>query len=50
MDVIKCADHVTDLGPEGGAEGGTIIACGTPEEGVAQGVGYTARFLQEKLR
>lgn len=50
MDVIKCADHVIDLGPEGGAEGGTIIACGTPEEIVAQGVGYTARFLQEKLR
>jgi excinuclease ABC subunit A len=50
LDVIKCADHVIDLGPEGGDEGGTIIACGTPEEVVAQGVGYTARFLQEKLR
>ena len=50
LDVIKCADYVIDLGPEGGDEGGTIIACGTPEEVVAQGVGYTARFLQEKLR
>ena len=49
MDVIKCADHVIDLGPEGGREGGKIVACGTPEELVVQGRGYTARFLKEKL-
>jgi excinuclease ABC subunit A len=49
LDVIKCADHVIDLGPEGGAEGGTIVAAGTPEEVVAAGVGYTARYLAAKL-
>ena len=49
LDVIKCADHVIDLGPEGGAEGGTIVAAGTPEEIVAAGVGYTARYLAAKL-
>lgn len=49
LDVIKCADHVIDLGPEGGSEGGYIVACGTPEEVVAQGKGYTAGFLREKL-
>ena len=32
LDVIKCADHIIDLGPEGGDEGGSIVACGTPEE------------------
>lgn len=49
MDVVKCADHVIDLGPEGGREGGQIVAVGTPEEVVAQGKGYTARYLKEKL-
>ena len=49
MDVIKCADYVIDLGPEGGREGGRIVATGTPEEVVAQGRGYTARYLKEKL-
>lgn len=48
MDVIKCADHIIDLGPEGGREGGLVVATGTPEE-VAQGKGHTARFLREKL-
>ena len=49
LDVIKCADHIIDLGPEGGAEGGKIVAVGTPEEVVQQGIGYTARFLSAKL-
>ncbi len=49
MDVVKCADHVIDLGPEGGREGGQIVAVGTPEQVVAQGKGYTARYLKEKL-
>jgi excinuclease ABC subunit A len=49
MDVIKCADYIIDLGPEGGREGGKIVACGTPEWVVQQGKGYTARYLKEKL-
>jgi len=48
MDVIKCADHLIDLGPEGGREGGRIVAAGTPEE-VAAGEGHTARYLRAKL-
>lgn len=47
-DVIKCADHVIDIGPEGGDAGGSIVATGTPEEIVAAG-GYTAAALKEKL-
>lgn len=49
MDVIKMADYVIDLGPEGGCDGGQIVAVGTPEELVAQGKGYTAQYLKEKL-
>ena len=49
MDVIKCADHIIDLGPEGGNEGGNIVVAGTPEEVVASGKGYTSQFLKEKL-
>ncbi len=49
LDVIKCADHIIDLGPEGGKEGGTIVATGTPEEIVATSTGHTARYLKEKL-
>lgn len=50
MDVIKCADHVIDIGPEGGAAGGNVVATGTPEDIVAAGRGYTARYLAPKLR
>ena len=50
MDVIKCADYVIDLGPEGGRDGGCIVATGTPEEIVAQDKGYTAKYLKEKLK
>lgn len=49
LDVIKCADYVIDLGPEGGREGGNVVAVGTPEEIVKQGKGYTARYLKEAL-
>ena len=49
MDVIKCADYVIDLGPEGGRDGGCIVATGTPEQIVAQGKGYTAKYLRDKL-
>ena len=46
-DVIKCADYVIDLGPEGGREGGNIVACGTPEEIVKQAKGYTYKALSK---
>ncbi|HMZ48246.1 MAG TPA: excinuclease ABC subunit UvrA, partial [Flavobacteriales bacterium] len=50
MDLIKVADHVIDLGPEGGEGGGRIIAKGTPEEVVLMGRGHTARYLERELR
>lgn len=49
MDVIKVADHIVDMGLEGGAKGGMIIAQGTPEEVVKAGKGYTAPFLKAEL-
>ncbi|SMD35405.1 excinuclease ABC subunit A [Reichenbachiella faecimaris] len=49
LDVIKIADHVIDLGPEGGNGGGQIIAEGTPEQVAAKNAGYTAKFLAEEL-
>ena len=49
LDVIKCADHVIDLGPEGGARGGQLLCCGTPEVVAQCRESYTARFLKEKL-
>ena len=49
MDVIKSADYVIDLGPEGGNRGGSLVCCGTPEEIAARGKGYTARYLKSKL-
>ena len=50
MDVIKCADHVIDLGPEGGERGGHLVVCGTPEDVAACPDSYTGRFLKAKLR
>ncbi len=49
MEVIKCADYIIDLGPEGGDAGGYLLAAGTPEEVVKCKDSYTARFLREKL-
>ena len=49
LDVIKCADHVIDLGPEGGARGGRLLCCGTPEVVAQCRESYTAHFLKEKL-
>jgi excinuclease ABC subunit A len=49
MEVIKMADHIIDIGPEGGERGGRIIAQGTPEEVAAQKEGYTSSFLEEIL-
>lgn len=49
MDVIKCADYIIDLGPEGGDKGGNLIAVGTPEEVAKCAASYTGQFLKEKL-
>ncbi len=49
LDVVKSADYLIDLGPEGGDEGGTIVACGSPEEVAACPQSYTGRFLKEIL-
>ncbi|MBO4851620.1 MAG: excinuclease ABC subunit UvrA [Prevotella sp.] len=50
LDVIKLADHIIDMGPDGGRNGGMVVATGTPEEVVRAGKGYTAQFLQRELR
>lgn len=50
MDVIKCADYILDIGPEGGEAGGNLVACGTPEEVAQCPESYTGRFLRDKLR
>ena len=49
MDVIKCADHVIDLGPEGGKAGGALVVQGTPEDVAACSESYTGRYLKPKL-
>lgn len=50
LDVIKCADHIIDMGPEGGDGGGQIVVTGTPEEVAKCQQSYTARFLSPKLK
>ena len=49
LDVIKMADYIIDLGPEGGAAGGEVIAKGTPEKIIQNKTSYTAQYLKEKL-
>ena len=49
LDVIKCVDYVVDLGPEGGDEGGKVVAAGTPEEVAMAEGSYTGKYLKEKL-
>ena len=49
LDVIKCADHIIDLGPEGGDGGGTIIFTGTPENIIKETKSYTGKFLKDVL-
>ncbi|MCI2177613.1 MAG: excinuclease ABC subunit UvrA [Ancrocorticia sp.] len=49
LDVIKCADWIIDMGPEGGADGGTVVAQGTPEEVAAVSESYTGQFLAPLL-
>lgn len=49
MDMIKCADHIIDLGPEGGDKGGNLVVTGTPKEVAKCAASYTGQFLKEKL-
>lgn len=49
LDIIKCADYIIDLGPEGGEKGGNVLATGTPEEIVKNRESHTARYLKEEL-
>ncbi|MGE5574338.1 MAG: excinuclease ABC subunit UvrA [Bacteroidota bacterium] len=49
LDVIKTADYIIDLGPEGGERGGTVVACGTPEEVARNEMSYTGQFLRKVL-
>ena len=50
LDVIKTADHIIDLGPEGGANGGTILATGTPEKIAESKNSYTGKYLRKLLK
>ena len=47
LDVIKCADHIIDLGPEGGDGGGTVVATGTPEQVAQHPTSYTGQYLKK---
>lgn len=49
IDLVKCADHLIDLGPEGGKNGGKLVAAGTPEEVIKNKQSYTAQYLNDKL-
>lgn len=49
LDVIKTADYIIDVGPEGGARGGTIVACGTPEEIAENPNSYTGIYVRKFL-
>ena len=50
LDVIKCADHIIDLGPEGGDNGGTIVVSGTPEQVAKCKKSYTGQYLKNLLK
>ena len=49
LEVIKCADHIIDMGPDGGDRGGNVVTVGTPEKVSGCKVGFTAKYLKEKL-
>ena len=49
LDVIKTADYIIDIGPEGGDGGGTVIACGTPEKVAKSPVSYTGKYVEKYL-
>ena len=50
LDVIKTADYIIDIGPEGGDNGGTVVAFGTPEEVAANPVSYTGQYVSKYLK
>jgi len=50
LDVIKLADYIIDMGPEGGRNGGTVLSTGTPEEIAKSKKGYTPKFLKTELK
>ena len=50
LDVIKVADHIIDLGPEGGDRGGEVVVCGTPEQVAACERSYTGKYLAKMLK
>jgi len=50
MDVVKSADHIVDLGPEGGDEGGRVVVAGTPEAVAKKAASHTGRYLKEVLK
>jgi excinuclease ABC subunit A len=50
LDVIKCADYIIDIGPEGGEKGGTVIAKGTPEEVAKVKDSYTGHYIKKYLK
>ena len=50
LDVIKLADHIIDMGPEGGRNGGTVLTTGTPEEVAKSKKGFTPKFLKAELK
>ena len=49
MEIIKCADHIIDMGPDGGDRGGEVVVVGTPEDVAACQKSITGKFLKEKL-
>jgi excinuclease ABC subunit A len=50
LDVIKTADHLIDIGPDGGDKGGSVVATGTPEEIIKVKASYTGRYLKPLLK
>ena len=50
LDVIKTADYIIDIGPEGGDKGGTVVACGTPEEVAENPNSYTGKYIKAMLQ
>ncbi|MGL4582114.1 MAG: hypothetical protein ACRCVU_03925, partial [Flavobacterium sp.] len=50
LDLIKCADYIIDIGPEGGENGGQLVAFGTPEEVAKNKASLTGHYLKEKLK
>jgi excinuclease ABC subunit A len=49
MEVIKVADHIIDIGPEGGKDGGRLLCSGSPEEIISMNQSYTAKYLKEEI-